>query len=68
MPPPLLKFLATPLSAVYQHFTHEVSKFRSKVAVEDFQDCDASGVARNFKRGAIISTFFSSVVFSAKLI
>ena len=42
---------ARAISTVYQHFPHEVSKFCSKVAVEDFQDCDASGVARNFKRG-----------------
>ena len=33
-PPPLvpLKILATPLSAGYQHFPNEGSKFRSKVA------------------------------------
>ena len=39
--PPSLKFLATPLSAVYQHFSNKESKFRSKVAVKDSQDCDA---------------------------
>ena len=40
-PFPLLKILATQLSAVYQHFPNEVSKFRSKVAAKDSQDCDA---------------------------
>ena len=39
--PPSLKIPATPLRAVYQHFTNEGSKFRSKAAVKDFQDCDA---------------------------
>ena len=39
--PPLLKILATPLSAVYRHFRNEVSKFCSKVAAKDSQDCDA---------------------------
>ena len=38
---PLLKILATPLSPVYQHFPNEGSKFRSKVAIKDFQDCDS---------------------------
>ena len=38
---PPSKILATPLSAVYQHFPKEGSKFRSKVAVKDSQDCDA---------------------------
>ena len=33
-PNPLLKFLSTPMSAVYQHFSNEGSKFRSKVAVK----------------------------------
>ena len=44
MPPPgshRLKILAMPLSAVYQHFPNERSKFRSKVVVKDFQDCDS---------------------------
>ena len=42
MPPqPPLEILATPLSAVYQHFPNEGSKFRSKVAVKDSQDCDS---------------------------
>ena len=41
MAPPLLKFLATPLSAVYQHFSNQGSKFRSKVAVKDSQNCDS---------------------------
>ena len=40
-PPPPLKILATPLSAVYQHFPNEGSKFRSKVVVKDSQDCDS---------------------------
>ena len=26
---------------MYQHFSNEVSKFRCKVAVKDFQDCDS---------------------------
>ena len=39
-PPTSLKILATSLSAVYQHFSNERSKFRSKVAVKDSQDCD----------------------------
>ena len=42
---------------------NEVSKFRSKVAVKDFQDCDASGVAKNFKRRGHNFNIFSSVVF-----
>ena len=41
MPPPPLKFLATPLSAVYQHFPNERSKFLRKVAVKDSQDYDS---------------------------
>ena len=44
MPPPgshSLKILAMPLSAVYQYFPNERSKFRSKVAVKDSQDCDS---------------------------
>ena len=40
-PNPLLKFLSTPMSAVYQHFSNEGSKFRSKVAVKDSQDRDS---------------------------
>ena len=40
-PPPPLKILATPPSAVYQQFPNERSKFRGKVAVKDSQDCDA---------------------------
>ena len=27
-------------STVYQHFSNEGSKFRCKVAIKDFQDCD----------------------------
>ena len=39
--PLLLKFLATPLSAVYQHFSDKGSKFRYKTAAKDCQDCDS---------------------------
>ena len=41
LPPPLLKFLAAPLSAVFQHFSNQGSKFQTKVAAKDFQDCDS---------------------------
>ena len=41
VPPSLLKFFATSLSAVYQHFFNEGSKFCSKDAVKDSQDCDS---------------------------
>ena len=41
-PFPLLKILATRLSAVYQHLPNEVSKFHSEVAIKDSQDCDAT--------------------------
>ena len=41
MPSHSLKILAMPLSAVYQHFPNERSKFRSKVVVKDSQDCDS---------------------------
>ena len=41
MRPPPLKILATLLSAVYQHFSNEGSKCRSKVAVKHSQDCDS---------------------------
>ena len=41
MRPPFSKILATPLSAVYQHFPIEGNKFRRKAAVKDYQDCDA---------------------------
>ena len=44
MPPPgshPLKALTMPLSAVYQHFPNERSKFRSKVVVKDSQHCDS---------------------------
>ena len=42
MPSPTpFKFVATPLSAVYQHFSKKGSKFRIDVAVNDSQDCDS---------------------------
>ena len=41
MPSHPLKILAMPLSAVYQHFPNERSKFRSKVVVKDSHDCDS---------------------------
>ena len=41
MPSHLLKILAMALSAVYQHFSNERSKFRSEVVVKDSQDCDS---------------------------
>ena len=41
MPSHLLKILAMPLSAMYQYFPNERSKFRSKVVVKDSEDCDS---------------------------
>ena len=41
MPSHPLNIFAMPLSAVYQHFRNERSKFRSKVVVKDSQDCDS---------------------------
>ena len=38
----VFKFLATLPSAVYQHFFNEGSKFCSKVAAKDSQNCDSS--------------------------
>ena len=40
-PPLPFKILATLLSAEWQHFPNEGSKFRSKVALKDSLDCDA---------------------------
>ena len=34
-----LKIFATPLRALYQHFSNEGCKFRSKVAVKEYQGC-----------------------------
>ena len=41
LPLALIKILAMPLSAEYQHFPKERSKFRSNVVVKDYQDCDS---------------------------
>ena len=41
MPSHPLEILVMPLSAVYQHFHNERSKFGSKVVVKDSQDCDS---------------------------
>ena len=41
LPPIFFTFFARPLSAVYQHFSNERSKFRNKVAAKDSQDCDS---------------------------
>ena len=61
--PFFFKFVTTPLSAVYQHFSNEESKFRSKVvAVKDSQDCH-----NHFRSFLNIFVCFLQIVFKKTL-